>query len=180
MRYARRTRTFASLRASLVRGTRSLACLGALNLGIALAIGCDRAPERPAAAATAPKPPADSQHQGLTMPHGDHTPHHGGMVLMRDDLHYEVVFDRAGRHRVWFTDAVRSDLPASVAGRVTMTITRPGAPPETLTLTIDDAGESWIANGQPVTGDGVTVKVTYTVDNTPYDIELPFFIPVTS
>lgn len=114
------------------------------------------------------------------MPHGDHTPQHGGMVLMRDDMHYEVVFDRAGRHHVWFTDAVRSELPASVAGNVSMIVTRPGAPPENLRLAIDDSGESWIANGQPVAGDNVMVKVSYTVDNTVYDVELPFFIPVTS
>jgi len=140
-------------------------------------VACERAPERPVPAAQAATPPADAQHQGLTMPHGDHTPHHGGMVLMRDDLHYEVVFEPGGRHRVWFTDAVRSDLPASVVSKVTMTITRPDAPPETLTLAIDDAGESWLANGQPVSGDNVTAKLTYTLDGTPYEIELPFLIP---
>jgi hypothetical protein len=147
---------------------------------VALATACERAPDKPAPIASAPAPPSDAQHQGLTMPHGDHTPRHGGMVLMRDDLHYEVVFDRSGRHRVWFTDAVRSDLPASVAGKVTLVVSRPNQPPETLALAIDDAGESWVANGQPVTGDNVTVKVTYTVDGTPYEIELPFFIPVVS
>jgi hypothetical protein len=130
-----------------------------------------------ARAGRADTPAADPQHQGLTMPHGDHTPHHGGMVLMRDDLHYEVVFDRGGRHRVWFTDAVRSDLPASVVSKVEMVIARPNASPETLTLAIDESGESWIANGQPVAGDDVTVKVTYTLDGKPYDVELPFFIP---
>lgn len=114
------------------------------------------------------------------MPHGDHTPQHGGMVLMRDDLHYEVVFDRGGKHHVWFTDPMRNELPASVAGSVSMTVTRPGAPAENLTLAIDEAGESWLANGQPVAGDNVMVKVVYTVDGTPYDVELPFFIPVTS
>ncbi len=114
------------------------------------------------------------------MPHGDHTPHHGGMVLMHDDLHYEVVFDRGGRHRVWFTDAVRSDLPASVVSKVEMVVTRPNATPETLALAIDESGESWIANGQAIAADNVTVKVTYTLDGKPYDIELPFFIPALS
>jgi len=101
------------------------------------------------------------------------------MVLMRDDMHYEVVFDRGGQHHVWFTDAVRSDLPASVASNVTMIVTRPDAPVETLQLSIDESGESWVAKGQPVAGDNVMVKVAYTVEGTVYDVELPFFIPVT-
>ena len=67
--------------------------------------------------------PADSQHAGITTPHGDHSPHHGGMVLMNGEMHYEVVFDRGGKHRVWFSDAVREDLPASIASNVAMVVT---------------------------------------------------------
>ena len=90
-----------------------------------------------------------------------------------------VQHDRGGQHHVWFTDAVRSDLPASVASNVTMIVTRPDAPVETLQLSIDESGESWVAKGQPVAGDNVMVKVAYTVEGTVYDVELPFFIPVT-
>ena len=36
---------------------------------------------------------------------------------MNGEMHYEVVFDRDGKHRVWFSDAVREDLPASVASK---------------------------------------------------------------
>lgn len=114
------------------------------------------------------------------MPHGDHTPHHGGMVLMRDDLHYEVVFDREGRHRVWFSDGMRSELPASVVSQVTMRLERPDEPVEMLALAIDESGESWIASGRPVAGDKVSVKVSYTLDGTPYEIDLPFLIPIQS
>jgi hypothetical protein len=101
------------------------------------------------------------------------------MVLMNDDLHFEVVFDRQGRHQVWFTDAVRSDLPASVATDVTMIVARKTEPPETLTLSIDENGESWRANGRAVSGDDVMVTVSYAVEGAPYKIELPFVIPVT-
>jgi hypothetical protein len=153
---------------------------GPLILALLLLTACHTAPEKPASPPPTQAPPSDPQHQGLTMPHGDHTPHHGGVVMMRDDLHYEVVFDRGGKHHVWFTDAVRSDLPASVAGKVSMVVSRPGAPPETLALAIDDTGESWVANGRAVNGDNVMVKVTYMLDNTPYEIELPFFIPAGS
>ena len=117
--------------------------------------------------------PRDAQHQNVTGPHGDHSPHHGGLVLMNGDVHYEVVFDRAGRHEIWFSDAVRSDLPASVATGVTMEVSRPGAAPELLTLSIDDAGEAWVAEGRPIEGDGVMVAVRYALQGVPHAIEVP-------
>ena len=93
---------------------------------------------------------------------------------MNGELHYEVVFDRGGQHRVWFTDAVREELPASIARDVRMTITRPQEPIEALALDIDDAGESWIARGRPVSGDNVMVTVSYAVQGAAHEIEIPF------
>ncbi len=145
-----------------------LGCWGAL-----LAAGCSAPP--PPSAEPAPKP-KDAQHANITTPHGDHSPHHGGLVLMNGEVHYEVVLDRAGRHRIWFSDAVREDLPASQASRVTMVIVRKGVPNETLTLLIDDSGESWIASGRPVAGD-VIVTVTYLLRGEPFAIEIPFAGP---
>lgn len=106
-------------------------------------------------------------------PHGDHTPHHGGLVLMNGDIHYEVVFGRDGRHEVWFTDAMRNDLPASVARGVTMEVSRPGTPVEILQFQIDDAGEAWVASGRPLDGDGIMVKVRYDLQGEPFEIEIP-------
>jgi predicted secreted protein len=119
---------------------------------------------------------AGPQHQGLVGPHGDHSPRKGGMVLMNGDIHYEVVLSREGRHRIWFTDPVRADLPASVATGVTMTITRPAEPAEVLRLEIDDSGESWIAAGRPVPGTDAYVKITYALQGEPHEIEIPFII----
>jgi hypothetical protein len=134
---------------------------------------CTGPPEHPATTVVAPT--VDSQHAGITTPHGDHSPHHGGMVLMKGELHYEVVLDPKGRHSVWFSDAVREDLPASVASKVEMTVLRPSASAETLTLSIDESGESWVASGKPVTGnDDVTVKLSFVVRGEPYEIEIPF------
>ena len=117
--------------------------------------------------------PADSQHAGITTPHGDHSPRHGGLVLMQGELHYEVVLDRNGRHAIWFSDAVREDLPASVASKVAMTVKRPNARDEVLSLAIDESGESWIASGQPVAGDDVMVKVSFIARGEPFEIEIP-------
>lgn len=137
-------------------------------------IACTKPAEQPGPADSAK--PADSQHAGITTPHGDHSPHHGGMVLMQGELHYEVVLDPNGRHSVWFSDAVREDLPASVASKVEMTVMRPNVKPEPLTLTIDESGESWIASGQPVAGSDVMVKLAFVARGEPIEIEIPFLV----
>lgn len=138
--------------------------------------GCSRSAEQAAPAPTVTKP-ADAQHSGITTPHGDHSPHHGGMVMMNGDMHYEVVLDPGGRHRLWFSDAVREDLPASVAAKVAMTVARPGKAPEELALQIDDSGESWVANGRPIAGNDVMVKLTFVTRGEPLEIEIPFVTP---
>lgn len=154
------------------RGTRRPVLLGAIVAAITAA--CSSQPAAPAA--SAPAAPVDPQHQGLTEPHGDHSPHKGGMVLMNGDVHYEVVLSRDGAHRIWFSDAVRAELPASVATGVTMTISRPGQPEEVLRLVIDDAGESWVAHGRPVPETDAYVKIAYSMTGEPHEVEVPFVI----
>lgn len=141
---------------------------------IAIAALSCASPTRDDAAAPAVNKPQDSQHAGITTPHGDHSPHHGGMVLMNGELHYEVVIDPKGRHSVWFSDAVREDLPASVAAKVEMTVMRPNAPAETLALAIDESGESWVASGRAVSGKDVMVKLAFVARGEPFEIEIPF------
>lgn len=96
---------------------------------------------------------------------------------MNGEVHYEVVLDRGGRHRLWFSDAVREDVPASQAARVTMVIARKGVADESLALAIDDSGESWVAAGQPIAAGDVLVKVSYVLRGEPFEIEIPFTIP---
>ncbi len=99
--------------------------------------------------------------------------------MMKGDLHYEVVMDPTGKnHRIYFTDAVREDLPASVANDVVVTIKRPGAADEVVGMRIDDAGESWEGSGQAVTNpSAATVHVAFTLQGEPYSIDLPFALP---
>jgi hypothetical protein len=137
-----------------------------------LASACASQP--PETVSTQQARPNDAQHAGITTPHGDHAPHHGGIVLMHGELHYEVVIDPNGKHAVWFSDAVRTELPASVASKVEMTVMRPDAPSETLTLTIDESGESWMTSGKPVIGTDVMVKVAFVARGEPLEIEIPY------
>ncbi len=94
---------------------------------------------------------------------------------MHRDLHFEVLLDPAGGHRVYLTDAVRNELPASAASEVTVTVLRPGEnDPETLVLEIDEFGESWIARGRPVSEEDSRAVVALVHEGERYEIELPF------
>ena len=146
--------------------------MAALALAGGLLTGCSQpAPPAPVTEQVAPN---DAQHQGITEPHGDHSAHHGGMVLMNGEVHYEVVLDPAGRYELWLSDAVRTELPASIASNVTVTVLRPNAEAEVLRLAVDEAGESWAGSGKPVTGDSVMVKVNYDLRGEPHEVEIPF------
>ena len=110
-----------------------------------------------------------------TVPHGNHDPKYGGVVLMNGDLHFEVVLARDGRHQVYFSDALREELPASIASSVSVTVTRAGAAPQTVMLEIDESGESWVGRGRPVDDPArTTARIAYTAEGRPYWIDVPF------
>jgi hypothetical protein len=94
---------------------------------------------------------------------------------MDGDLHFEVVMDPKGRYRVYFSDAVRAELPASVASEVTITINEERAGvSELLKAKIDEGGKSWVAIGRPVEDVNATARVAFTARGKPYWIDLPF------
>jgi hypothetical protein len=108
-----------------------------------------------------------------TVPHGDHNPRFGGVVLMNGDLHFEVVLARDGLARVYFSDATRAELPAATASGVTITITQKSRPPEVIALHIDDSGESWTGRGTPIDDPAATARIAYTAQGKPYFIDVP-------
>ncbi len=140
----------------------------------ALAVGCSRGADIPPVPAI---PAASTPAAGETVPHGDHNPHFGGLVLMNGDLHFEVVLARNGSARVYFSDATRNELPAATASEVTVTITRKSQAPEIVALHIDESGESWVGRGSPVADPEATARVAYTSHGKPYFIDVPYPSP---
>lgn len=138
-----------------------------------LAVSCGRGSDPPPALAPLPAAAATASSAG-TVPHGDHNPRYGGIVLMNGDLHFEVVAARNGACRVFFSDATRSELPAATASAVTVTISQKGKTPEVVPLHIDDSGESWIGQGHPVEDPAASLRVAYTSLGKPYFIDVPF------
>jgi hypothetical protein len=143
-------------------------CLLALG---ATAVSCSsESPPLEAASAE----PVVSHADHASTPHGDHSPHYGGTVYMKGDLHFEIVVDPSGRHRVYFSDASRAELPAATASEVTLTVSSGRMPPETLPGHVDESGESWIVSGSPLKGSDVTVRVAFVVADEPYWIDVPY------
>jgi hypothetical protein len=144
-----------------------------VSLALAVAVGCSSR-EEPSATTDPVAAPAQAAAAG-TVPHGDHNPHHGGIVLMKGDLHFEVVPDAGGHHRLYFTDAARADLPAAVAQTVSLTIHRPDGTDEIVSMHIDEAGESWEAAARPLDRpDATTLRIAFTLrHDQPYWIDVP-------
>lgn len=112
------------------------------------------------------------------MAHGDHSPHYGGIVLMNGDLHFEVVVDPEGSYRVYFSDELRRELPASTVSEVVLTVVRVQGKPEALILAVDESGESWVGKGRPIAEPQVTIRVAYVFEQKPYWIDIPWTRPV--
>ena len=121
--------------------------------------------------------PAATGAMGSMMAHGDHAPRYGGYVFMHGDLHFEVVLGAGGEHRIYFSDAMRSELPAAVAEEVRITVRRPSDGDEDLEPLrprIDEFGEAWIASGRPIETEETVAIVFFRFEGAPYEIEVPF------
>lgn len=143
----------------------------AIAIGSCLAASCGGSGD--ATPAPAVRPAAAAPAAG-TVPHGDHNPRYGGLVLMNGDLHFEIVAGRDGAYRVYFSDATREELPAATASNVTITVTQPSHPPEAIALHIDESGESWAGRGHPLDAAAATLRLAYTSHGAPYFIDVPF------
>ena len=161
---------------------RALAALAWLAIAAAPACSRDRAADL-SAPVTTPAPVTSGNGSSMAgmpgmsgMAHGNHNPKYGGTVLMNGDMHFEVVLNRDGTYHVYFSDAARNDLPASMASNVVITVTRPGGTPEPVSLKIDDAGESWVGRGAPVKETDATARIAYSFQGKPYWIDLPFSV----
>jgi hypothetical protein len=111
---------------------------------------------------------------GATVPHMDHSPRHGGLVLMRGDTHFEVVLNPDGRCQVYFTDATRADLPASFASEVDIGLAALDGERQNVPFQIDPDGKMWIGRLKMTNDRQAIVRVTYVGrGEQPYWIDVP-------
>jgi hypothetical protein len=138
-------------------------------------ISCSSGSQPSTAITASASDPSGSDHDSdPAQVHGNHDPHHGGVVYMKDDLHFEVVLNRSGKHRVYFSDASRAELPASIASQVSLSFSGGEDPAEAVEGQVDESGESWIVSGPPMKAGDPTVRVGFVIDAAPYWIDVPF------
>ncbi len=107
------------------------------------------------------------------LPHFDHAPRHGGLVLMDGDTHFEVLVSSDGRYTVYFSDAVRKPIPADNFSGVKAQLTQAGQAQETTTLDVDTGDARWIGRGSPIVDPNAIVRIGYVSPEHPYWMDIP-------
>jgi hypothetical protein len=111
---------------------------------------------------------------GASIPHMDHAPRHGGLVLMRGDTHFEVVLSPAGNCQVYFSDATRTELPASFALEVDVGLAGINGGRQNVPFQIDPEGRMWSGRLNLIDDPHAIVRVTYVArGEQPYWIDVP-------
>lgn len=107
--------------------------------------------------------------------HGDHTPAHGGLVLMRGDLHFELVAREAGGIELHLSDAMRAELPALTVSDVTIELEREGIGFEPVPMTVSAAGDYWQGPSQALP---IERKTTVHLAFVAFDEALVYALPL--
>jgi hypothetical protein len=106
-------------------------------------------------------------------PHGDHDAHHGGFVMMYEDIHFEVAAVPTGGIQIYYTNAIRAELPAATVSDVAVEIVRPGSDTEYVAMGISAAGDFWEGDSAPVAEDGAIVRVGFLYEGQPLMLDVP-------
>ena len=114
--------------------------------------------------------PAQS-HEGEE--HGTHDARNGGLVLMYNDLHYELVLRPEGGVRIYYSDAIRMELPAATVSDVVVEIDR-GGEIEYVTMVMSDGGDYWHGESRPVTAPDTLIRTAFLFQGEPVVAEIPF------
>lgn len=122
------------------------------------------------ASAQAVPPASDS---AWAVAHFDHSPRHGGLVLMNGDTHFEVVLEGGDRFSVYFSSGIRAPLPASIASEVRVAVIPAGRARETVPMSVDQTNTRWVGRGTRIEDPDAIVRVGYTAAGSPYWIDVP-------
>ncbi len=152
--------------------------IAAIVGAVVLVGGCSKEEPRRRARSGGPgtQLPQEALHPDLTVPHGDHTPHKGGTVMMYGDLHYEVILDRSGRYELWLSDELRTELSATEVDGVIFTVRPADGEGETEVIALEPDAEStgWFGQGLPIDNSQTIARIGFEYSEERYWIDLMF------
>jgi hypothetical protein len=106
--------------------------------------------------------------------HGNHDALHDGFVLMYQDIHFEVVAGTEGLIRVFYTDAVRAELPAATVSDMAVEIEFPDGRTVPVNMAISDGGDYWEGMGTPITDPKTIIRLGFVFGTEPLLLDVPF------
>jgi len=106
--------------------------------------------------------------------HGNHDAQHGGFVMMYEDLHFELAAASMGGVEVYYTDALREQLPAATVSDVVVEIERTDGSTEYLDMAISSDGGFWTGASKPITSADDIIRVGFVFQDNPLVLDVPF------
>ncbi|GAB5498664.1 MAG: hypothetical protein PsegKO_09750 [Pseudohongiellaceae bacterium] len=107
------------------------------------------------------------------MAHEDHGSRHGGFVMMFLEMHFEIVVPDQGGVEIYYSDPLRTPLPAAVVSDVAVEIERAGNNIESVYMAISDSGEAWQGESAPVEDPETIVRVAFLFQGEPFVLDIP-------
>lgn len=105
--------------------------------------------------------------------HEDHASRHGGFVMMFLEMHFEIVVPDEGGVQIYYSDPMRTPLPAAVVSDVAVEIERAGNNIESVFMRISDSGEAWEGESSPVEDPETIVRVAFLFQGEPFVLDIP-------
>ncbi len=109
----------------------------------------------------------------LSYAHEDHNSRHGGFVMMFLEMHFEIVAPDTGGVRIYYSNEMRIDMPASVVSDVAVEIERPGGIYESVTMSISDDGGHWGGDSSPIINPDSIVRLAFLFQGEPFVLDIP-------
>lgn len=108
--------------------------------------------------------------------HGNHDAKHDGFVMMYLEMHFELVVPEQGGIQLYYSDALRNDLPAAVVADVSVEIERSGNNIEPVAMMISASGDHWMGESTPVTSIDDIVRVAFLFQGEPFVLDIPAMV----
>ena len=109
----------------------------------------------------------------LSSAHEDHNSRYGGFVMMFLEMHFEIVVPNSGGLKIYYSNEMRIEMPASVVSDVAVEIERPGGTFESVSMFISDDGGHWGGDSTPIIDPDSIIRLAFLFQGEPFVLDIP-------